>query len=78
MSSRLRIGIIVAIIGVVLIVLGGVAVFRLYQQVNLPAEQEEVVQDVVLVDVVVANRDLQLGTLPVSYTHLTLPTNREV
>ena len=63
MSSRLRIGIIVAVIGVILIVLGGVAVVRLYQQAQQPVEPEEVVQDVVLVDVVVASRDLQVGAL---------------
>jgi Flp pilus assembly protein CpaB len=63
LSSRLRIGIIVAVIGIVLIVLGGVAVFRLYQQSTQQIEPEEVVVDVITVDVVTAKRDILIGTL---------------
>lgn len=62
MSSRLRIGIIVAVVGVLLIALGTVTVIRLYRtSVEQPEVAPEV--EVVTVSVVVANRDLSLGTL---------------
>lgn len=61
MSSRLRIGIIVAVLGIILIILGGFVVFRLYQQTLETPEQEVVVEEVVTVDVLVASRDLEIG-----------------
>jgi Flp pilus assembly protein CpaB len=63
LSSRLRIGIIVAVLGLVLIVLGSVAVVRLYRSATEePAEEVQEV-DVATVNAVVASRDLLLGTL---------------
>lgn len=63
MSSRLRIGIIVAVVGLVLIVLGSVAVVRLYRSaVEAPVEATPEAE-VVTVSVVVAARDMTLGTL---------------
>lgn len=63
MTSRLRIGIIVAVIGLLLIILGGFAVVRLYQQTVQRPEEETVVEDIILAQIVIANRDLPLGTL---------------
>lgn len=63
MSSRLRIGIIVAVLGLVLIVLGSVAVVRLYRSATEEPVEEVPEVDVATVNVVVANRDLLLGTL---------------
>lgn len=63
MSSRLRIGIIVAVIGLILIILGGIAVVRLYQETIAQPEPEEEVVEFITVEVVTASRDLRLGTL---------------
>ena len=63
MSSRLRIGIIVAVVGVLLIALGAYAVVRLYQNTEGPVVEEAPEEEVVTQTVVVASRDLALGTL---------------
>jgi pilus assembly protein CpaB len=64
LSSRLRVGIIVAIVGILLIALGTYAVVRVYQDaVGEPVVEEAPVEEVAQVSVVVASRDLSLGTL---------------
>ena len=63
MSSRLRIGIIVAVVGILLIALGAYAVVRLYRNTTEPAAEEVQEVEVVTQTVVVASRDLALGTL---------------
>ncbi len=63
MSSRLRIGIIVAVVGILLIALGAYAVVRLYQNTSEPEEAPVAEVEVVTQTVVVASRDLFLGTL---------------
>ena len=64
MSSRLRIGIIVAVVGILLIALGTFAVVRVYQDaVGEPAVEEAPQEEVVKVAVLVASRDLSVGTL---------------
>lgn len=63
MNSRLRIGIIVAVVGIALIVVGAFAVVRLYRATI--SQPEEPVQEVdqATIFVVVANRDMPVGTL---------------
>lgn len=63
MNSRLRIGIIVSVIGLALIVLGTVAVIRLYQQASQEPEVEAVDLDIIFEEVVVASHDIPLGKL---------------
>jgi Flp pilus assembly protein CpaB len=63
LSSRLRIGIIVAIVGILLIALGAYAVVRLVQNTSEPEEAPVAEVEVVTQTVVVASRDLFLGTL---------------
>lgn len=63
MSSRLRIGIIVAVVGILLIALGAYAVVRLVQDTSEPEEAPVAEVEVVTQTVVVASRDLFLGTL---------------
>lgn len=63
MSSRLRIGIIVAVVGILLIALGAYAVVRLVQNTSEPEEAPVAEVEVVTQTVVVASRDLFLGTL---------------
>jgi len=63
LSSRLRIGIIVAVVGVLLIALGAYAVVRLYQNTEGPVVEEAPQEEIVSQTVVVASRDLALGTL---------------
>ena len=64
MSSRLRIGIIVAVVGILLIALGTYAVVRVYQDaVGEPVVEEAPQEEVVKVGVLVASRDLSVGTL---------------
>lgn len=65
MSSRLRIGIIVAVVGVILIGLGAFTVYRLYTSSTGPggSQIEPTPVAAVTVPVVVAVRDLPLGTL---------------
>lgn len=66
MSSRLRVGIIVAVVGILLIALGTFAVVRLYQDAVEPAAEEVPEVEVATTSVVVASRDLSLGTLVTS------------
>jgi Flp pilus assembly protein CpaB len=63
LSSRLRIGIIVAVVGILLIALGAYAVVRLVQNTSEPEEAPVAEVEVVTQTVVVASRDLFLGTL---------------
>ena len=63
MSSRLRIGIIVAVVGILLIALGAYAVVRLYQNTTETVAEEAPEVEVVTQTVLVASRDLALGTL---------------
>lgn len=63
MSSRLRVGIIVAIVGIILIALGTVTVVRLYRTSLDQATNDIEMPEVVTESVVVARRDLPLGTL---------------
>jgi len=67
LSSRLRIGIIVAVVGVLLIALGTYAVIRVYNDaIGEPVAEEVVQEEVTLVPVVVASRDLSLGAVVTS------------
>ena len=63
MSSRLRIGIIVAVVGVILIALGTFTVIRLYRTSLEEATPDVEIPDVVTETVVVASRDIPIGTL---------------
>lgn len=63
MSSRLRIGIIVAVVGILLIALGAYAVVRFYQNTVEPVTEEAPEVEIVTQTVLVASRDLALGTL---------------
>ena len=72
MSSRLRIGIIVAVVGILLIALGTFAVVRLYQNAVQPVTEEIPEVEIATASVVVASRDLSLGTLVTGEDLLTI------
>ncbi len=62
MSSRLRIGIIVAVVGIILITLGSIAVIRMYRQAINPPDEQVVEVETATGNVVVASHDITLGT----------------
>jgi len=72
LSSRLRIGIIVAVVGILLIALGTFAVVRLYQNAVQPVTEEIPEVEIATASVVVASRDLSLGTLVTGEDLLTI------